>query len=127
MPREHPTNPSVVHREVIRHSDNPGQLAVGKGMGDRQLHEVLLDVTRQEGFNGHLAPWVWHLAAIDQPQEALTSKAAQVAPKPLDMQESEWRREVIEVCQPGPRASIPPSPTAAIASVQSRRNLCISL
>src|SRR5919199_4393615 len=82
MPREHPTNPSVVHREVIRHSDNPGQLAVGKGMGDRQLHEVLLDVTRQEGFNGHLAPWVWHLAAIDQPQEALTSKAAQVAPQP---------------------------------------------
>src|SRR5919108_5960246 len=82
MPLEHPTNPPVVHREVIRHLDNPGQLAISKGMGDRQLHEVLLDVTRQEGFNGGLAPWMWHLAAIDQPQEALTSKAAQVAPQP---------------------------------------------
>ena len=82
MPLEHPTNPPVVHREVIRRLGNPGQLAIGKGMGDRQLHEVLLDVTRQEGFDGGLAPWMRQLTTIDQPQEALTSKAAQVAPQP---------------------------------------------
>src|SRR5918992_962361 len=82
MPLEHPTNPSVVHREVIRHLDHPGQLAIGKGMRDCQLHEVLLDVTRQVGLNGGLAPWMWHLAAIDQPREAFTSKAAEVAPRP---------------------------------------------
>src|SRR5919109_3298756 len=82
MPLEHPTDPPVVHREVIRILANPGQLAIGKRMGDRQLHEVRLDVTRQERLDGGLAPWVWHLAAIDQPQEALTSKAAQVAPQP---------------------------------------------
>jgi hypothetical protein len=72
----------MVHGEVIRHLDNPGQLAIGKGMGNRQLHEVLLDMARQEGFNGGLAPWLWQLAAIDQPQEALTSKAAPGAPQP---------------------------------------------
>ena len=82
MPLEHPTNPPVLPREVIRRLGNPGQLAIGKGMGDRQLHEVLLDVTRQEGFDGGLAPWMRQLTAIDPPQEALTLKAAQVAPQP---------------------------------------------
>jgi hypothetical protein len=54
MPLEHSTDPSMVHREVIRLPDDPGQFAVGKRVGDRQLHEVLLDVTRQEGFDSGL-------------------------------------------------------------------------
>jgi len=55
----------MVHREVIRRLDNPGQLAIGKGMGDCQLREVLLDATRQECFDGGLAPWMRQLTAID--------------------------------------------------------------
>jgi hypothetical protein len=82
MPLEHPTDPPVVHLEVRRLPDNPGQLAIGTGMGDRPRHEGLLDVTRQEGFDGGLAPRMRQLALSDQPQEALTSKAAQGAPQP---------------------------------------------
>ncbi len=56
MPLEHPTNPSVVHRDGTHPLDNPGQLAIGKGLGDCQLHEVLLDVTRQAFFDRGLTP-----------------------------------------------------------------------
>jgi hypothetical protein len=49
-------------------------------MGDRQLHEVLLDVTRQERFDRGLAPRMRQLALINQSEEAITSQAAQVAP-----------------------------------------------
>jgi hypothetical protein len=47
MPSEHPANPTVVNRDVIAVPGNPGQLAFGEGVGDRRLHNVLLDVTRQ--------------------------------------------------------------------------------
>ena len=82
MPIEHPTDAAVIDGIVIAVPDNPRQFAISEGMGDRQLHEVLLDVTRQELFDGGLAPRVGQLTAIDQPQEAITCKAAQVTPQP---------------------------------------------
>ena len=57
MPVEHPTDPPVVFREVIRLLDNPSQLAISQGVRDGQQHEVLLDVTRQERFDRGFAPW----------------------------------------------------------------------
>jgi hypothetical protein len=58
------------------------QFTISEGMGDRQLHNVLLDVTWQERFDGGLPPGVGELTAIDQSQEAMTCKAAQVTPQP---------------------------------------------
>jgi hypothetical protein len=81
MPIEHPTNPTVVHRDVIAVPDNPGQLAIGEGVSDRQLHEVLLDVTGQERFDRGLAPRMRQLAPIDQSEDTRACKAAQVTPQ----------------------------------------------
>jgi hypothetical protein len=67
---------------VRRRWDNPGPLAAGKGVGDRQRHKGLLDVTRPEGFDGGLAPWMRQRTAIAQPPEALASQAAHGAPQP---------------------------------------------
>lgn len=82
MPLKHPSDPTVVAGVAIALPDDPRQFAIGEGMCDRQLHEVLLDVTRQEFFDGGFPPRVGQVAAIDQSQEALTSKAAQVTPQP---------------------------------------------
>ncbi len=82
MPLEHPTDPSVIHRDVIRLPDNPGELAIGKGMGDRQLHDMLRDVTRQVLFERELTPRMRQRALINQSEEAITLKATQLAPQP---------------------------------------------
>jgi hypothetical protein len=51
-------------------------------MGDRQRHEVLLDVARQALFERELTPRMRPLALINQSEEAITLKATQVAPQP---------------------------------------------
>jgi hypothetical protein len=58
MPLEHPTDATVIDGIVIAVPDNPRQFTIGKGLGDRQLHDVLLDVPGQEFFNEGLPPRV---------------------------------------------------------------------
>jgi hypothetical protein len=82
MPIEHPTDATVIDGIAIAVPDNPREFAIGEGMGDRQLHDVLLDVTRQELFNGGPTPGVGQITAIDQSQEPIAFKAAQVTSQP---------------------------------------------
>lgn len=82
MPLEPPADAPVIDGLAIALPDNPRQFAIREGMGDRQRHEVLLDVTRQERFNGGLAPGVGQLPAIEQSEEPSAGKAAEVTPQP---------------------------------------------
>jgi hypothetical protein len=82
MPIEPPTDAPVIDRIAITVPDHPRQLTGGEGMGDRQRHEVLLDVTGQEFCNGGLPPRVGQLTPVDQPQEPIASTAAQGTPQP---------------------------------------------
>ena len=82
VPLEHPTDAPVIDGLVIAGPDHLRQFTISAGMGDRQLHNVLLDVTWQERFDGSLPPGVGELTAIDQSQEAMTWKAAPVTPQP---------------------------------------------
>jgi hypothetical protein len=45
MPIEHPTDSTVINGVARAVLNNPRQVAI-TGMGDRQMHDVLLDVTR---------------------------------------------------------------------------------
>ena len=67
---------------VIAVPDNPRQLTSSKGMGDRQPHDVLLDVSGQESSDGGLPPRMGQGAPIDQAQEACPPKAPQITPQP---------------------------------------------
>jgi hypothetical protein len=82
MLHEHPLNAAIIDRVAITIPDNPGQLARRQGLRDRQPHEVLLDVSGQEGLCGGLPPRMGQGAPIDQTQEARTPKAPQITPQP---------------------------------------------
>jgi hypothetical protein len=82
MPIEHPTDATAINDAGIAVLDNPCQSAIGEGMGDLQGHDRQLVVTRQECFDGGLGPWMVPHTAINQSQEAIACKGAQLTPQP---------------------------------------------
>jgi hypothetical protein len=78
---EHALDPTVINSIVVAISDNPRQFPRGEGVGERQPHDVLPQVSGQEGFHRGSPSGVRERAPIDQAQEAMAPKAPEITPQ----------------------------------------------
>jgi hypothetical protein len=77
---EHALDPPVIDGIVVAVSDDPRQFPSREGVGEGQPHDVLPNVSGQEGLHRRFPSGVTQGAPIDQAQEAMPPKAPEITP-----------------------------------------------